>query len=438
MGRAVDVPDEAEFVLHLPAGPTGPDLLRLVKEAPSLGKLFQLLERNDDARRLLFLSKHDLFHLEGPNQFVRFHAAYDSAPAGSSPGRTLAELVSDAGAGHGLGADVLPSLLGASAGSSLIEAFVHGLLVAVNQMPELQHLAAKRKLRFSDTQRLGRRSGGVQGIVSTAMDRASVALQTDENFQKFTEALGEKMQEEAARDFDQFIGQIRRAIPDVMMQFHLAGTEWVKHITDSTGLDVNRLEAVLDDLARLGLVETQSAVAWCQECWRDRTAYQVIAGTWGPSHYRKLRCFGCERDVPMSYTAILYPTQAFRQALLAQDGLLGAYVAWKLVQKGKLKQAFFPSGGRECDFLTTKNSIVEIKMLGAKDRRDFARALDGAIAKVKSWVPKVKEDNPTMERTVLIVNVEDAKIGTVKKRSAGGLPLLVLGIEGAIAELGQD
>ncbi len=70
-----------ERPIELPPGVSGKELLELVKTNRSLGKLFQYLERSPEARSLLFLSKNDLFHLEGGHQVPWFFVAWDSAPA---------------------------------------------------------------------------------------------------------------------------------------------------------------------------------------------------------------------------------------------------------------------------------------------------------------------------------------------------------------------
>lgn len=424
---------EEDAPIQLPAGVNGKELLALVKGNGSLAKLFHYLERSPEARRILFLSKNDLFELEGSNQVPWFFVAWDSTPALKS--KTLMAAIAEAGAARTLGSDLAPQLFGGeqnlSAGGELL---AFALLASIQEDKDLGDLLREKELTFAVFQKAIRQMGGIKKVVDRVGAKVGERLGEDESFAHQVERIAKDFEEASRQNFDAVMTKMRNLIPDSLIQFHLAGQQWVNRITKLTNLKATDLEHCLDELVRLDLVETQSAIAWCNDCGRDRTAYQVIAGTWGPSRYRKLKCFGCGRR--LSYTAILTPQADFRTALLAKDGLLSAYIAHRLTTTNRLKSAFLTVAGTEWDFHTEGNSLVEVKMLQtSRDKRSLERSIEQALGEIKKKGAKAIKEIPDLNRIVLATNVEVAITEKERRLGSTKVEILVLGPEKMIADL---
>jgi hypothetical protein len=418
----------SEITFVLPAGEKGSALRAIIASSTELQRLFKAMEDDEHLAKFLLLNKFDLFHVDEDNKVPMFHTVRNRGSGIET--HILSEIAT---ATQTTDIAALPEQMFGPLGENkaleqLVSGAAYGVIMGLAASPVLREFVGQESVSFGEWQTLVRRAGGIGKLLEKMATDAKSASSVEDELQNVMNNASREIANSVSSRLDEMAALMKNPFPDMLLQMHTMGSEWVANIQRLTGMSLEELERVLSRLIKLRLVETQSCIAWCHKCQVDRDAFQLLQGTVGLQRYATHNCFACEG--PVSYAAIMYPVGALRAVLLAKDGLLGAFVDWKLGNRAT--DRFFEAGGRENDAYTDRHNLVEVKMYQtSKDDGTIRRSVGTDINKLKKFVPGLKADLPDLQGVYFVTNLHGHVLERLsqKEEMSNGLKINLVGID---------
>lgn len=205
------------------------------------------------------------------------------------------------------------------------------------------------------------------------------------------------------RNITSFIESSRKAIPNMMLSFHLSSKIWLSTILNKTDLTIEDYVNILDDLYINNLIENKSTVFWCENCSLENPSYSEYYGRIAPSKIAKNKCLNCGRN--QSFSSLFSLGETLKDATFSKDGFLSVYFGWLLKREEIPFVVNEYSSESENDFVINNSALVECKMFKSeKDKIAIKSELENSLVQIEKHLDSSVKDGIQIKCAYLIWN----------------------------------
>ena len=206
-----------------------------------------------------------------------------------------------------------------------------------------------------------------------------------------------------ARNITQFVESSRKAMPNIMLSFHLSSRMWLSTILTKTHLTIDDYANILNDLYINKLINNKSTVFWCENCILESFSYDEHYGRIAPSKITKNKCLNCGRT--QFYSSIFSLDEVLRDAVFSKDGFLSVYFGWLLKKEEIPFIVSEYSSEYENDFIINNDVLVECKMLKSeKDKIAIKSQFENSLVQIRKHLDSLNKDGKQIKYAYLIWN----------------------------------
>ena len=209
-----------------------------------------------------------------------------------------------------------------------------------------------------------------------------------------------------SRDLLKWVEAPSKAMPAIILQFHLISSIWVNGILEKSRLSFDEYSEILTDMYSHGLIRNFNTVYWCENCYVDVPFFDISSGRFAPTQINRKKCVKCFK--PMSFSTIYALDETLKDALLNRDGIMAVLLGYLLKKEGIEYESQSYSSSYENDFLIRgKNGyiLVECKMYRTgSDNTTVESQLDGGVSQLVKHADKLKEEGKEIKKGYFVWN----------------------------------
>ncbi len=398
------------------------ELIEIVENNTKLSKLFNSLNENAALKKLLFLHRIDLFGFESDMLIPYFYFCNQpkrSEKQKSEVSKTLKGIVkhntSDI---EQRGKSFIKEIIGIEndliADVADISAYFFIHYARVN--PEFLNLMNAEKFSFTEMKATLKDYKDVITVpdylvtLIEGKDKPIDPIVLDKIFKLVIKVTSTLMSNP-----DKNFAAVNNSLPDIDFIWHHNSKYRVNEMLELTQLNYNEYRCALDDLYRLGLIESNNTITWCESCSTDHPTYNKVSAKLSPEKFtRKQKCLSCDNSSFMNFGAIYDIDTELKQILLSQDGILPVYLCWMLKQKNVSFSANSKGANYELDVLVRNNMILECKTLKQnKDALAIKTELSKNCLQVIRQVEAKRKEGIEIKKAFVVWNKSQEEISEI-------------------------
>ncbi|OLS20940.1 MAG: hypothetical protein HeimC2_35310 [Candidatus Heimdallarchaeota archaeon LC_2] len=375
-------------------------MIDLIIKYPHIQDLFEVLQENEDLRKLIFLHRDELF---GENMFNRYLHMINTSHSEETSHRGLKTILKNEGPKYDWEIDNLLGMLAQDKEkaeklkSDFKDLFTYFLIEIPRKNKNLLKLITDPHFSFHYVQeRIPDFDKFWNGIFEN--------LDVEPNIRRKLGNLMVQFFKNIYENFEDIIDQISDFFPKIFPSFH---QESLKRMTEIiTRLDIEKeiYFQNLDELYSLGLLESKSMFSWCENCLIDIPIYSSRIGEIAPRKLLRSKCLNCnESEAVVSLFGI---DSVLKDLIYSKDGILSAYFNW-ILHQNKLKYIVGKQlDDTEIDFVISQ-TLIECKMYQSnKDDKSIRASLENVISQMKKQILSLRSEGIKIKTAVLLWNLD--------------------------------